>query len=87
MDEPACPGRARAGRPGLGRAGAGAGAAPADDGPTTSARDRAWWGLGGLAGGVLLAAGWTRLRSTRTDRRDDDLDRDDAKDWLEPVSR
>ena len=66
---------------------ASASAPPADDGPATSARDRAWWGLGGLAGGVLLAAGWTRLRSTRTDRRDDDLDRDDAKDWLEPVSR
>ena len=62
-------------------------APPADDGPATSARDRAWWALGGLAGGVLLAAGWTRLRSSRTDRRDDDLDRDDAKDWLEPVSR
>jgi hypothetical protein len=64
-----------------------ASAPPADDGPATSARDRAWWALGGLAGGVLLAAGWTRLRSTRTVRRDDDLDRDDAKDWLEPVSR
>ncbi len=64
-----------------------ASAPPADDGQTSSARDRAWWGLGGLAGGVLLAAGWTRLRSTRTDRRDDDLDRDDATDWLEPASR
>ena len=62
-----------------------ASAAPADDGSTT--RDRALWGLGGLAGGVLLAAGWTRLRSTRTDREYDDLDRDDAKDRLEPVSR
>jgi hypothetical protein len=60
---------------------------PAEPGPATSARDRAWWALGGLAGGALLAAGWTRLRSTRPDRRDDDLDRDDAKDWLEPVSR
>jgi hypothetical protein len=59
----------------------------ADDGPVTSARDHVWWGLAGLACGVLLAAGWTRLRSTRTDRRDDDLDRDHAKDWLEPVSR
>ena len=64
-----------------------ASAPPADDGPATSARDHLWWGLGGLACGVLVAAGWTRLRSTRPDRGDDDLDRDDAKDWLEPVSR
>ena len=42
--------------------------APADDGSATSARERAWWGLGGLVGGVLLAAGWTRVRSTRRQR-------------------
>jgi hypothetical protein len=60
--------------------------APADDG-ATSARDRLWWGLGGLAGGVLLAGGWTRLRATRTEHRDEAPDRDDAKDWLEPVPR
>ena len=43
-----------------------AAAAPtATDTSDTSARDRAWWGLGGLAGGVLLAAGWMRVRSMR----------------------
>ena len=41
---------------------------PTDDTSDTSARDRAWWGLGGLAGGVLLAAGWMRVRSTRRRR-------------------
>ncbi len=61
--------------------------APADDGSATSMRDRARWGLGGLAGGLLLAAGWMRLRSPRTALRDDALDRGDAKDWLEPASR
>ena len=49
--------------------------APSDDGSDTSAGDRAWWGLGGLAGGVLLAAGWTRARSTRLrDRADGGAD-------------
>jgi hypothetical protein len=66
---------------------ASAAAPPADDGATTSARHRLSWGVGGLAGGVLLAAGWTRLRSHRTEHRDDALNRDDATDWLEPVPR
>ncbi len=60
---------------------------PADDDAATSARDRLGWGLGGLAGGVLLAAGWTRVRSHRTEQQDRAPDRDDATDWLEPVPR
>jgi hypothetical protein len=48
-----------------------ASAAPADDSSGTSVRDRAWWGLGGLAAGVLLAVGWTRARSARAQARAD----------------
>ena len=61
-------------------------AAPAAE---TSALDGVAWGVGGLGLGVLLAAGWARLRA----RRDEDGgpvltsgEADDA-DWLEPVSR
>jgi hypothetical protein len=43
----------------------------------------AWWGLGGLAAGLLLALGWTRARSRRVEEPAPDLD--PAKDWL--VSR
>jgi hypothetical protein len=60
----------------------------------SSTPDRAWWGLGGLAAGVLLAAGWTRVRAARTERRDDgwdpaaeDLDADPAKEWLTSAGR
>ncbi len=43
-----------------------ASAAPTPTDPSdTTAGDRAWWGFGGLAGGVLLAAGWFRVRSAR----------------------
>ena len=48
-----------------------AAAAPADDSSGTSAGDRAWWGLGGVAAGVLLAVGWTRARSARARTRAD----------------
>ena len=58
-----------------------------DDTSGTSARDRAWWGLGGLAGGVVLAAGWARVRSARPrDRADDKVDAhpdlDPATEWI-----
>ncbi len=43
---------------------------PSDTSDTTTG-DRAWWGFGGLAGGVLLAAGWTRLHSRRLRARSD----------------
>lgn len=60
---------------------------PTDDTSGTSARDRAWWGLGGLAGGVLLAAGWTRVRSTRLRATADGVvaphpDVDPAAEWI-----
>ena len=60
---------------------------PTDDGSDASARDRVWWGLGGLAGGVLLAAGWMRVRSTRLRARADDTvapraDVDPTTEWI-----
>jgi hypothetical protein len=62
---------------------------PTDDTSGNSARDRAWWALGGLAGGVLIAAGWTRLRSARGQRRADGRDpdaehpdSDSNREWL-----
>ena len=60
---------------------------PTDDTSDTSARDRVWWGLGGLAGGVLLAAGWMRVRSTRLRARADDTvapraDVDPTTEWI-----
>ena len=67
--------------------------APTDDGSATSDRDRLWWGLGGLAGGVLLAAGWTRVRSSRRHAPDDwdaeaeRLDDDPAREWLTSAGR
>ncbi len=67
--------------------------APTDDGADTSARDRAWWGLGGLVGGALLAAGWTRVRTARRQPPDDwdpdaeRLDADPAKEWLTSAGR
>lgn len=61
--------------------------APTDDTSDASARDRVWWGLGGLAGGVLLAAGWMRVRSTRLRARADDTvapraDVDPTTEWI-----
>ena len=66
--------------------------APTDDGSATSNRDRLLWGLGGLAGGVLLAACWTRVRSRRQAPDDWDpdaegLDTDPAKEWLTSAGR
>ncbi len=60
---------------------------PTDDTSDASARDRVWWGLGGLAGGVLLAAGWMRVRSTRLRARADDTvapraDVDPTTEWI-----
>jgi len=37
-----------------------------------SATESAWWALGGLAAGVLLAAGFVRVRAMRLGRREDD---------------
>jgi hypothetical protein len=63
--------------------------APSDGTSGTSARDHAWWGLGGLAGGVLLAVGWTRVRTARRRSRDDGWDpdaehlgADSRREWL-----
>jgi hypothetical protein len=58
-----------------------------DDISDASARDRVWWGLGGLAGGLLLAAGWKRVRSTRLRARADDTvapqaDVDPTTEWI-----
>jgi hypothetical protein len=66
--------------------------APTDEGSASANRDRLWWGLGGLAGGVLLAAGWTRVRSRRQAPDDWDpdaerLDTDPAKEWLTSAGR
>lgn len=60
---------------------------PTDDTSDASARDRVWWGLGGLAAGVLLAAGWMRVRSTRLRARADDTvapraDVDPTAEWI-----
>ena len=79
--------RARRHRAGPGRARASAAPTPTDDTSDASARDRVWWGLGGLAGGVLLAAGWMRVRSTRLRARADDTvapraDVDPTTEWI-----
>jgi hypothetical protein len=63
----------------------------ADDAPLDDAR----WGLGGLLAGLLLAAAWGRLRSTRAGAGDDRRDEPDDDEWqrgavvdrLAPVSR
>jgi len=67
-----------------------AAAAPADDSSGTSAGDdRVWWGLGGVAAGVLLAVGWTRARSARGRARVDgwapdgeDPHADSTTEWI-----
>jgi hypothetical protein len=86
--EPASPVEPGAGVPASVEPAAGA-PAPNDDTSGTSARDRAWWGLGGLAGGVLLAVGWTRARRARSRSRDDGWDPDaehlgddSRREWL-----
>ncbi|HEX5087141.1 MAG TPA: hypothetical protein VFV89_04980 [Nocardioides sp.] len=68
---------------------AAAGTTPADDTSDTPAGHGVRWGLGGLAVGVLLAAGWMRLRSVRRPApdggRDPDAERPDAgpnAEWL-----
>jgi hypothetical protein len=60
---------------------------PSTAAPTTAedGSNGAWWGLGGLAAGLLLALGWTRARSARAEKPEPDLD--PAQDWLAPVSR
>jgi len=60
---------------------------PAADPSGTSSGNRVGWGLGGLAGGLLLAVGWTRLRSRRRrspDVSDPDgqLDAEPGREWL-----
>jgi hypothetical protein len=59
-------------------------AASIDDGSGAAGIDARWWGLGGLAVGLLLAAGWQRARSLRQREPADDWDPDGdpAKEWL-----
>lgn len=55
-------------------------AAPAEPADRVSG---AWWGLGGLVAGALLALGWTRFRPARA--AEPELDPD--ADWLVPQTR
>lgn len=43
-----------------------------------------WWGLGGLAAGVLLTLGWLRFRPARDE---EPVPGDGSVDWLAPASR
>jgi hypothetical protein len=61
--------------------------APPTDTSGPSVRDSAWWGVAGLAGGLLLAAGWTRVRSRRLRALPDGPtephpDADPSTEWL-----
>lgn len=53
-----------------------AGTTAADDTSSSTVGHRVSWGLGGLACGVLLAAGWMRLRSVRRPHPENEADPD-----------
>lgn len=64
-------------------------AAPAES-TGASAVNGLRWGLAGLAGGVLLALAWMRVRSTpagQTVVDDESADEHGVKDWLAPMPR
>ncbi|WP_243058064.1 hypothetical protein [Nocardioides sp. SR21] len=50
---------------------------------STESGHAVWWGVGGLAAGVLLTLGWLRLRTAR----EDEPELDPGADWLAPQTR